>query len=140
MVFTLVQTVLSLETELWALYAGTLFIATVMFFPGGLAGLIMMHVPAIKMGNFGLLVVPYIKTLVPGLFTVLAGCSLVEMIFHSRHASVGDHEMTLFWTTFDSHAFMPWMIAIAVAAGGAWLTRRNAPEMAEAWHKANGAG
>ena len=32
--FTLLQTVLSLQTELWAFYAGTLFVATVMFFPG----------------------------------------------------------------------------------------------------------
>ena len=50
-VFTLVQTVLSLQTELWAFYAGMLFVATVMFFPGGLAGLIMMHVPAMRHGQ-----------------------------------------------------------------------------------------
>ena len=75
--FTLLQTVLSLETELWAFYAGALFLATVMYFPGGLAGLIMMHVPAFKFGNAGKLVMPYVKTLIPGLITVLGIAALV---------------------------------------------------------------
>ena len=39
-VFTLLRTVLGLETELWALYVGILFLVTVMYFPGGLAGLL----------------------------------------------------------------------------------------------------
>jgi branched-chain amino acid transport system permease protein len=136
-VFTLVQTVLSLQTELWAFYAGVLFVATVMFFPSGLAGLLMMHVPAIKMGKFNTLIVPYIKALVPGLFLVLGVSALVEMIFHIRHAPLGDEEMTIFWTTFDSHAALPWIIAISVTAAAYWIMRRNIPEMLAAWHSAN---
>jgi branched-chain amino acid transport system permease protein len=136
-VFTLVQTVLSLQTDLWAFYAGVLFVSTVMFFPGGLAGLIMMHVPAFKFGRARLLIVPYIKTLLPGLITVLGISALVEMTFHFRHAATGDDEMTLFWTTFDSHAVLPWAIAIVVTAVAFWLTRRNVPGLREAWHKAN---
>ena len=136
-VFTLVQTVLSLQTELWAFYAGMLFVATVMFFPGGLAGLIMMHVPALRLGKARLLLVPYIKTLIPALIGLLGCAAVVEMIFHYRHAAPGDEEMTIFWTTFDSHALVPWIIAVAVAGGGIWLARRNTPEMVEAWGQAN---
>lgn len=139
-VFTLVQTVLSLETELWAFYAGTLFVATVMFFPGGLAGLMMMHVPAVRLGKAGLLVVPYLKTLVPAAIGVLAICALVEMTFHFRHAATGDHEMTLFWTTFDSHSIVPWLVAIAIAVVGIGIARATAPELKEAWNEANTAG
>jgi branched-chain amino acid transport system permease protein len=128
---------LSLQTELWAFYAGTLFLATVMFFPGGLAGLIMMHVPAFRLGKARLLVLPYIKTLLPGLMTILGISALVEMIFHYRHAPPGDEEMTLFWTTFDSHALVPWIIALSVAILGGWLTKRNSPGLVEAWHAAN---
>lgn len=135
--FTLLQTVLSLQTELWAFYAGTLFVATVMFFPGGLAGLIMMHVPAIRFGKARLLVVPYLKTLLPALIGILGLSALVEMTFHVRHAATGDNEMTFFWTTFDSHAILPWAIAIVVTAAAFWITRRNTPQMVEAWHKAN---
>ncbi|MBO28994.1 MAG: branched-chain amino acid ABC transporter permease [Rhodobacteraceae bacterium] len=136
-VFTLVQTVLSLQTELWAFYAGVLFLATVMFFPGGLAGLIMMHVPAFKTGRAGTLVMPYIKTLLPAAIGVLAVSALVEMTFHVRHAATGDYDMTLFWTTFNSHSLLPWIIAIAVAVLAFWITRRNMPELRAAWATAN---
>jgi branched-chain amino acid transport system permease protein len=138
-VFTLVQTVLSLETELWALYAGALFIATVMYFPGGLAGVLMMHVPAFRLGKARLLLMPYIKTLIPAAIGILGVCALIEMIFHFRHASAGDHEMTLFWTTFDNHSFVPWLVAIAVTAGAFWVMKRNLPDMVAAWHEANSA-
>lgn len=139
-VFTLLQTVLSLETELWQLYVGALFVATVMYFPGGLAGVLMMHVPAFRLGNASLLVVPYIKTLVPAIVGVLSLAALIEMVFHARHAAQGDHEMTLFWITFDGHSVLPWIVTIVLCVGGLWLARKTAPEMAEAWHRANTAG
>ena len=48
LVFTLLQTVLSLQTELWQLYLGVMFVATVMYFPDGLAGLIVLHKPVFR--------------------------------------------------------------------------------------------
>ena len=135
-VFTLVQTVLSLETELWAFYAGILFVATVMYFPGGLAGLLMIHMPAFQTGKIGRLVVPYVKALVPGAIGVLGLAGLIEMTFHFRHAARGDEEMTLFWTTFNSHAFMPWAVFGLAAGLGLWLCAKTAPAMAEAWSEA----
>lgn len=137
-VFTLVQTVLSLQTDLWALYAGALFIATVMFFPGGLAGLLMMHVPIFKLGNGRMLVVPYLKTVLPAALAILGASALVEMLFHVRHAYEGDNEMTLFWTTFNSHSALPWAVAGVLFVGGIWVARRNAADMASTWHRANG--
>lgn len=139
-VFTLVQTVLSLQTELWAFYAGSLFLATVMFFPGGLAGLLMMHVPVFKLGKARLLIEPYFKTLLPAAIGILGLCALVEMTFHFRHATKGDNEMTLFWTTFDSHTVLPWLIALAVTAVGLAIAKRTAPALKEAWSDANSAG
>ncbi|MEQ6204974.1 branched-chain amino acid ABC transporter permease [Sulfitobacter sp. HNIBRBA2951] len=139
-VFTLVQTVLSLQTELWAFYAGSLFVATVMFFPGGLAGLIMMHVPAIKLGKWKMLIVPYIKTLIPAAIGILGLCALIEMTFHFRHGATGDNEMTLFWTTFDSHTILPWIIAAAVAIVGIGIAKVTAPALKDAWDEANTMG
>jgi len=136
-VFTLLQTVLSLQTELWQLYVGALFVATVMYFPGGLAGLIMMHTPAARLGKLKLLLVPYIKTLIPGILGVFGIAALIEMVFHARHGAVGEEEMTLFWITFNTHGVLPWIVAIAVTVVGLWLAKRNAPEMKECWHAAN---
>ena len=138
--FTLLQTVLSLQTELWAFYAGALFLATVMFFPGGLAGLLMMHAPVVKLGKMRHLVVPYLKTLLPALIGIFGLAALVEMTFHFRHAATGDDEMTIFWTTFDSHAVLPWIIAGAVTVIGLGIARATAPALKEAWNEANTAG
>ncbi|MDU9003252.1 branched-chain amino acid ABC transporter permease [Sedimentitalea todarodis] len=138
--FTLLQTVLSLETELWQLYLGALFVATVMYFPGGMAGILMMHVPAIRLGKAGLLVVPYIKTLLPAVIGTLGLAALIETVFHVRHAATGEHEMTLFWMTFDSHAVLPWITMFAVMVVSFWITRRNLPELKAAWHDANTIG
>ena len=49
---TYLQNMLSDITEVWQLYFGLLFIAVVMYAPGGLAGLIMMHRPAWRAGSF----------------------------------------------------------------------------------------
>lgn len=136
-VFTLVQTVLSLQTELWGFYLGIVFVVTVMFFPGGLAGLIMMHVPAMRLGKMGRLGIPYLKTLGAGAIGCLGAAALIEMTFHIRHASTGDHELTVYWITFDSHALLPWIIAIVVTIVGFWYARRTAPDLAEAWNDAN---
>lgn len=136
-VFTLVQTVLSLKTELWGFYAGLLFVATVMFFPGGIAGLIMMHVPAIKLGRAGILLKPYLQTFVPGIIAVLGTAALIEMIFHVRHAATGDEAMNLFWINFNSHDLLPWVVAVGVTAAALLLTKRSVPALREAWNEAN---
>lgn len=138
--FTLLQTVLSLETELWQLYVGVLFLATVMFFPGGLAGLMAMHVPVVKLGKINTLIVPYIKTLVPGAIGLLALSGLIEVIFHAKHATADDHVMSIFWTTFSTHDILPWVVLIVLSVGGIWLAKRNAPELLEAWGNANTLG
>ncbi len=135
-VFILLRTVPGLETELWALYVGILFLITVMYFPGGLAGLLMMHAPAVKTKRVGSLVVPYLKVLIPGTLAVIGAACLVEMVFHMRHASVGDHEMKLFWISFDSHSAMPWVVSIVLLVAGFWLAKRAAPDMADSYHAA----
>lgn len=136
-VFTLLQTVLSLQTELWQLYVGGLFVATVMFFPGGLAGVLMMHVPAFRLGNAKMLIVPYIKTLIPAAIGILAASGFVEIMFYSRHAPVGEAEMVLFWTDIDTSSMIPWIVTIGLALICFWITKRNAPDLLETWHRAN---
>ena len=135
--FVLLLPDLGLQTGLWALYVGALFLATVMFFPGGLSGLIMMHVTPIRLGKMHKLYVPYLKVFIPAIIGTLSLCSFVEILFHARHAALGEEEMTIFWTTFNSHSAVAWILTIAVAVGGIWLAKLSAPELNEAWHDAN---
>jgi branched-chain amino acid transport system permease protein len=129
------KTVLGLQTELWALYVGALFVLTVMYFPGGLAGVLMMHAPAVRLGKVKLLVVPYVKTLVPAILGILAAAGFFEIMFHRQIAAVGEEEMTLYWMTFNSHSILPTAVTLLVAGVGFWLAKQSAPEMADAWHR-----
>lgn len=131
--FTLLQTVLSLHTDLWQLYVGVLFLATVMFFPSGLAGVLMMHVFAIRQNGLQCLIWPYVNTVVPALVGILGTCALVELVFHSRYIARGGQEMTLFWMTFLTSHPAPWLVAAAVAVAGIWISKHNAPELMNAW-------
>lgn len=136
-VFTLLQSVLSLQTEIWQLYVGILFVATVMFFPQGLAGLIAMHGPAMRAGRLGSLAGPYARVLIPGAIGAAGVAALFEMFHHLRTAAPGDEAMTLFWITFDTHSAAPWIVAGAAAAAGLALAARGAPAMRAAWDEAN---
>lgn len=139
-VFTLLQTVLSLYTEIWSLYLGILFVATVMFFPFGLAGLLGMHILPWKLGRLGQLVVPYAKMLIPALAVVFGLAAILEILFHARHAGIGDEEMTLFGLTFNSHDILPLLTAVVVFVVGIWAASKLAPGLKEAWDNATHIG
>ena len=136
-VFTLLQTVLGLQTHLWELYLGVVFVGMVMFFPAGLSGIIMAHVPAAKMGKLGTLVGPYLTCVLPGIIGGLGLAALVEMIFHVRSGAEGEHHMVLFWTEFSTHDVLPWLVALGVAVIGIGLAVRNAPNFKAAWDNAS---
>ena len=136
-VFTLLQTVLSLHTHLWQLYAGVLFVATVMFFPFGIAGLLAMHIAPWKLGRFGSLIVPYLKTMIPGLIGILGLAGFIEILHHARHAPIGDEVMQLYWMEFSHFDPIPWVVAALMAVGGFWLAKRAAPEMKHAYEHAS---
>ncbi len=135
-VFTMLQTILSLHTELWQLYTGALFLAAVMFFPSGLAGVMAMHVPVIRSGKAAGLIVPYVRTMLPAGVCILGAVVMCEILVHGRTAAVGEPEMTLFGVTFDSSNPLSWSAALAVAVVGFVAARRQAKALVSAWHQA----
>ncbi|MEZ5714268.1 MAG: branched-chain amino acid ABC transporter permease [Paracoccaceae bacterium] len=135
-VFTLLQTVLGLYTEIWALYLGILFLATVMFFPSGLAGLLAIHVLPWKLGRIGLILPHYAKMVVPAVVFLLSSAVVLEILFHLRNAAVGESEMTLFGVTFDSHSVLPMGGALVLAAVSLFVLSRLAPGLKHAWDEA----
>ena len=63
---TFLQVALSTVTDAWQLYSGLLFIAAVVWAPGGLSGIILAHAPLVRAGPGGRLVPSYAAQL-PGL-------------------------------------------------------------------------
>ena len=133
--FTLLQTVIGLQTDLWALYTGLVFILMVMFLPAGLTGLFAMHMIPIQLGRAGMLIKPYSKIFLPGLAFVIGIIALIELINHVRHH--GEEQfMTLFWVEFDTTSFVPWVLFALMTIVGFYISRIFAKEVAEAWGEA----
>ena len=130
--FTLLQTVIGLQTDLWALYTGLVFILMVMFLPAGLTGFFAMHIIPIQLGRFGMLIKPYSKIFLPGLAFLIGTIALIELINHVRHH--GEEQfMTLFWVEFDTTSFIPWVLFVVMTVVGFYVSRIFAKEVAEAW-------
>jgi branched-chain amino acid transport system permease protein len=55
---TILSLGLSDLTTVWQLYFGLIFIAVVMFAPGGITGLLMMHRPLLRNGMLGRVIPP----------------------------------------------------------------------------------
>jgi len=135
-IFTFLESMLSDYTPVWLLYLGILFLATVLFVPTGFAGVLMMHEPARRAGRLRRLVLPYLATIAVGLCAAIGVIGLLEMVHFWSAAAVGRTRMHLFWTTVDITSAVPWVVFVALAAGGALALRRVAPRAAAAWNEA----
>lgn len=134
---TLLSTVVSGATELWLLYAGLIFVATVLFVPQGLTGLIMMHIPAYKNGRLGSLALPYLAAVIPLAAAIIGIVGLLEMTSFVESAGVGDTEIKLFYTTIDTAGWAPWLGFAALAIAGILALRLVKPWLSSAWEHAN---
>ena len=136
-VYTLLQTLLSNYTEIWALYIGLVFVATVMYAPAGLTGLIMMHIPIQRVRRLGDLTVPYTKILIPVLACGVGVIGLLEMAHFMSSRSAGEVEKQLFWVTVNVDSPITWLVFVALTVAGFLAARKIAPTVAAAWEEAS---
>lgn len=133
----LLQVFLSDLTGAWMLYFGLLFILMVMFAPGGMAGLIMLHLPLWQRGTLLQVLPAYAVMLVPALMGVAGLVALIETAHHQLVKTAAEGPaMTLFGIAYHSNSLLPWIIALVLMAGGLYLGRLWGPRMAEAYSDA----
>jgi branched-chain amino acid transport system permease protein len=126
------QSGISLFTSAWLLYLGVLFIAMVMFAPGGLLGLMAQHRPIARMGRMGELVVPYIRVLVPGAVMLAGFVLIVELVTHRTIGAAQGKKLAFFGLPVDSTAVLPWVLGVAaMLAGALWLRAEGRGFMAK---------
>ncbi|GJD52362.1 hypothetical protein OPKNFCMD_5127 [Methylobacterium crusticola] len=135
-VVTLLQVSLSDLTEIWQLYFGLLFIAIVMFAPGGIAGLALMHGPLLRAGTAHRLVPAYLLALVPFLALTAGLVALIEMAFRLLVKAGEGSAMTLAGLPVDAATPLPWLVTGAMALGGGLALRAVRPRVAAAWDEA----
>jgi branched-chain amino acid transport system permease protein len=128
-VVTLMQTLLSTVTKAWPFYFGAVFLATVLFVPGGIASVAMLHKRLWDAKLVRRASVVYAAMAIPVLVALGAVVAMVEMAYRAS----GDIEgpLRMFGREFDANASGPWIAAtiVLVVAGFAcrWTWHRVAP-------------
>ncbi len=133
---TYLQVMLSDVTEIWQLYFGLMFIAVVMFAPGGLAGLLMMHAPLLRARTLHRLAGPYALLSGAVLIAAIGLILLIELTYHLMAKAADGSAMRMFAVTFDAASPPPWIVATVLVAGGALLARLTWPVVTQAWNDA----
>ena len=134
---TFLSVALSTVTDAWQLYSGLLFVAVVVWAPGGISGIILAHAPVLRAGLGGRLVPSYVAML-PGLALALAGTfGLAELAFRLQSVRNGALPRPVFGLALDPQGALPWLVAAALLFAGAWLLRRAGPAAKEAWQEAS---
>lgn len=133
---TVLNSTLSEFTDAWFLYLGLTFMAIVMFAPGGLAGLVMLHAPIWRADRrlFLPMLAPYATGLASAAVAA-AGCiGLVELTYFlsTRQTS---HTLTyLAWAVVDAESPLPWIVCATLAVTGLLACRRTLPALAASYH------
>ncbi|MDO8980429.1 MAG: branched-chain amino acid ABC transporter permease [Afipia sp.] len=136
-VISLIQLSLSDITPAWLLYLGVLFIITVLFAPTGIAGLIEMHIPALRGGVLHRLIPSYIVSGAACALLAIGGISLLEINYHVTLNAQEGPILKLFGLSVDTTQPMVWGAAIAITIVGFLLFRRTWPLVKRSWDDIN---
>lgn len=105
-------------TNAWILYMGVIFMAMVLFAPGGLAGLIEMHVPILQAGLARGLVPIYAMLALPAVALVLGASLLIEISYHLSFDQQSGPVTKLFGLSIDPSSHTVWFAGAALLVVG----------------------
>jgi branched-chain amino acid transport system permease protein len=130
---TLLQSWMSLISNAWLIYVAVLFIVMVIYAPGGIAGLIMAHVPIWRAGRLPALALPYLRIGPPALIGAAGFAGLVELTYFVTIGSGQGKSLSVLHQAIDAGSARPWLLAstLFVAGTGIALSQRRA--FAAAW-------
>jgi branched-chain amino acid transport system permease protein len=135
---TILSLGLSDLTQVWQLYFGLIFIAVVLYAPGGITGLVMMHRPLVKAGTLHKVLPSYGIAFVPTL-AMIAGLMLaIETIVHYTVNPGDDSHIKAFGVSFDAASPYIWAMATTLSFGGFFLARKTWSWVGRAWDEASG--
>lgn len=118
-------------TKAWLFYFGILFLSMVLFAPGGLSGIIMLHQPIWRARLMGRLIPSYTAAFLAGLVAFAGVVGLVELTY--RRLAEADHKMSLFGVVVDSEQPIAWIASLVLIALGGWLSRLTWKKVSNAW-------
>lgn len=123
-------------TTVWQLYFGLIFIGIVMFAPGGIAGLLMMHRPLIRAGSLAMVIPSYLVAALPTLALALGVILSIETIARYTQSEGEGNVINLVGIPFNATAPTTWLAAAVLVIGGFAIARLTWRRVAEAWDRA----
>ena len=136
---TYLQLGLANVTTVWQLYFGLIFIAIVMFAPGGIAGLVMMHRPLVRGGTLRMVIPSYLIAAIPTLVLAFGGILAIETAARYTESQGQGNLITFFKVPFDATAPTTWALAAVLVVIGFLVARMTWRRIAEAWDRASAA-
>ena len=121
---------------MWQLYFGLIFIAVVVFAPGGITGLMMMHRPLLKAGTFGSVLPSYLIAFVPTLALLIGLILATEIIVYYAVHSGDDLHIKAFGVPFDAANRYIWAMSAILLIGGYLVARKTWTMVGHAWDDA----
>jgi branched-chain amino acid transport system permease protein len=123
----------------WQLYFGLIFIAVVLFAPGGITGLLMMHRPLLKAGTLPKVLPSYLIALVPTLAMITGLALAIETIVHYTVNPGDDSHIKAFGVPFDAASPYIWAMSGILLFGGFLVARKTWTWVGYAWDSATSA-
>ncbi len=133
---TALQISLSDYTGAWQLYVGLMFVLVVMYAPGGLAGLLLMHRPLLRGGAWLKLAPAYALAAVPAAMLLIGLVGIIETSHHLLVKAAEGPAMRLLGVPYQASSLLAWAVFVGLAVGGWLLLRRLAPVLSTAWQAA----
>lgn len=134
---TILSLGLSDLTQVWQLYFGLIFIAVVLFAPGGITGLLMMHRPLAKAGTLLAVLPSYLIALVPTAAMIAGLILALETIVHYSVNPGDDSHIKAFGVAFDAASPYIWATSVILIVSGYLAARTTWSWVAHAWDRAS---
>jgi branched-chain amino acid transport system permease protein len=135
-VITWLQVSLSDYTLAWQFYVGVLFIVIVLFAPGGLASLVLMHRPLLRARVLHHVLPAYLIAALPAAVMTVAASFLLEVTYRISTKPELGRKLTVWGIPVDAGTPWPWLIAAAVVVAGLLAFLRTMPIVGRAWGRA----
>ena len=133
---TIMELVLANITHAWVLYYGLMFVAMILYAPGGLAGLIMMHKP-LWQGRAMTGVLKAYAVIAGPIIILFLGCmTLIEINYHLSLSIKPEDPMSILGIEFYAQSIWPWIISIVLSVGGLVLFLKSRHIVSRAWQTA----
>jgi len=132
-VITWLQVSLSDYSTAWQLYLGLFFVIMVLFAPGGLTGLVLMHLPLARARLLHKVLPAYLVAVVPAFVMALGAVFLLEINYRLATSPELGRKTTFFSIPVDMSTPWPWLAGVAVLAIGYVGFRRSMRLVAGAW-------